>query len=373
MAGQTPGAMTRRRRPVALLLTILLGAPLVLLLTWPQAVGAQQLMLVSQAISFRGPLAIAGVVLAVVFGTAAALRRRAGVAAGLAVILVALAAGNAGVLLARGSGAPAADGEVTVLAWNTLGGAVAPEDIADLVLATGADIVSLPETDERAVAAVARLVRTGGREMSAATAYGATGDSRYPTSVLVSEELGEYRIDPSAGSTPDLPSAVLRPVDGDGPAIVAVHPLPPLPFTMGPWRGGLRWIAEACDGPDVIVAGGLQRDRRPLRRAGRRGRRPRALPGCRSIRRRCRTGHLAGVRPVLAGCPDRPRPRRLGMVGARFRGRHVRRCRGQRPPTGAGPARAPVGPARPASGGARPEACGCRQSDGSGGAASASR
>ena len=78
-----------------------------------------------------------------------------------------------------------------------------------------------------------------------------------PTSVLIAEDLGEYRVDTAAGSTPGLPSAVWRPVDGDGPTIVAAHPLPPLFESMGDWEAGLRWIADVCASPDVIVAGDL--------------------------------------------------------------------------------------------------------------------
>ena len=78
-----------------------------------------------------------------------------------------------------------------------------------------------------------------------------------PTSVLISDRLGDYEHDESAGTTPGLPSGVWRPVSGDGPVIVAAHPLPPLPASMDEWKEGLRWVADVCAsaGPDAVVAG----------------------------------------------------------------------------------------------------------------------
>lgn len=89
------------------------------------------------------------------------------------------------------------------------------------------------------------------------TTHGDTGYSEIPTSILIADHLGDYQVDGAAGSTPGLPSVVLRPVDGTGPTIVAAHPFPPLPSQMGTWRAGLQWVADQCDSPDVIVAGDL--------------------------------------------------------------------------------------------------------------------
>jgi endonuclease/exonuclease/phosphatase family metal-dependent hydrolase len=54
-----------------------------------------------------------------------------------------------------------------------------------------------------------------------------------------------------------LPSVVAVPADGDGPTIVAAHPIAPVPRYMAEWRDGLAWLAERCAGSDVIVAGDL--------------------------------------------------------------------------------------------------------------------
>lgn len=242
-------------------LTAVLGAPVALLLSWPQAVGAERLPGVAQLISFRAALAIGFLVMGLVLAAIARARRRWSIAAALAVLLFAASAVNAGVLLARGSGGAlpgsAGEGELTVVAWNTLGGAASPQTIARLVIETDADIVSLPETDEAAVAEVARLVALAGKTMTSDTTRGADGASDIPTSVLITDELGDYRMDEDAGSTPGLPSGVWEPVDGMGPRIVAAHPVPPLPGMFDDWRGGLEWVADRCADPEVVVVGDL--------------------------------------------------------------------------------------------------------------------
>ncbi|GAA1354741.1 hypothetical protein GCM10009596_00790 [Arthrobacter rhombi] len=256
-------------RHQGLLITLLIGLPLAVLLVWPQAFGAAQLLVMSQLVAFRALVGIGLGALAVVAAVVAWRRRRFGIPAGVAIVLGCSALATGAVLWGRGSdAAPHASigaathastngGDLTVLAWNTQGGATPPADVARLILDTGADVVSLPEMDDDAAAEVARLVALGGRRMAPDTTYGATGDSWIPTSVLISGELGAYRQDTSAGSTPGLPSAVWRPVDGSGPAIVAAHPAPPLRTLMGEWAAGLRWVATQCNAPDVIVAGDL--------------------------------------------------------------------------------------------------------------------
>lgn len=251
------GMLNRKPRSVSLIVTLLLGAPVVVLLVWPQAFSTHTVLFVAQLIAFRAPLALALGVGAVLSAIVALFKRRWGIAAGVAIVLGIASLANGGVLLSRGAAGALPDGDLTVVAWNTQGGATSPESVARLVLATGADIVSLPEMDDVAVAEVARLVALEGHRMTAATAYGETGESWIPTSVLIADGLGEYRVDTSAGSTPGLPSAVWRSVDGSGPTIVAAHTSPPLPGSMDEWRAGLQWIAEQCNAPDVIVAGDL--------------------------------------------------------------------------------------------------------------------
>ena len=130
---------------------------------------------------------------------AARLRRALGVFA----IVVALAAGGeVAVLLARGTAesgiAGLRDGDLTVLVWNTQGGATSPAEVAELVLAAHADLVSLPEMDDDAAAEVARRVSAGGIPMTAVTTRAVADSSEpswIPTSLLVADRLGAYRLD----------------------------------------------------------------------------------------------------------------------------------------------------------------------------------
>lgn len=244
-------------RPVRFSVTLIVAALLALFVVWPQAYGAQQALVVAQLIAFRAVVAIGLVAAAVVFAAFAVWQRTWGIAAAMAVVLGLASVANAGIVLSRGAGGALSDGDLTVVAWNTQGGAASPESIARLALDTSADVVALPETDAPAVAEAARLLAAEGREMAFDTAYGETGDSWIPTSVLIAAHLGEYRVDAAAGSTPAMPSGVWRPVDGSGPTIVAAHPHAPIPSRMGSWRAGLQWVADRCDVPDVIVAGDM--------------------------------------------------------------------------------------------------------------------
>ena len=67
--------------------------------------------------------------------------------------------------------------------------------------------------------------------------------------------LGRYDADEAAQTTLVLPSVVATPADGTGPTFVAVHTLAPLPPMMLSWQQDLEWVAAACTGGDVIVAG----------------------------------------------------------------------------------------------------------------------
>lgn len=177
--------------------------------------------------------------------------------AALAIVLAAAAIGNGAVLLTRGFGGLTADGEVVVAAWNTYGGGASPDSIARLVRETGADVVVLPETDAVAAATVVDILSGDGIAMTAVTREADPGDDPIPTSLLLATSMGPYALDESAGSTPGVASGVYRPVGGDGPTIVAAHPLPPLPLIMTEWTEGMDWVAAQCTGPDVILAGDL--------------------------------------------------------------------------------------------------------------------
>lgn len=248
-------------RRIALIAAVVLAGFAVLLMSWPQALGAQRVLGIAQLIAFRAPLVIGLGAMALLMGAVALLRRRRKpvLTSALTVLLAAGALVNGAVLVARGP-APATlpEGDLVVMAWNAQGGATSPATIAHVAAEAGAHVVSLPETDERAAAEVARLLAEQGIAMSAHTVR-AEGDYDWiPTSVLIADELGEYELDGSSGTTPGLPSGAWRRTAGTGPeSIVAAHPLPPLPDSMDGWEAGLRWVAGVCAsaGPDVVVVG----------------------------------------------------------------------------------------------------------------------
>lgn len=250
--------MIRRALPALTLLA--LGAVL-LVVAWPQLLGLQRALLVVQVATLRGLLLGIALLLAVLTGVLALATPRARrFLAGLTVLLLGFSAIQFAVLSTRGVGAtpdPAAARDVTVVAWNTLGDAVPVSAVATLALDEGADIVVLPESSRDFGVAVSGALADSGIDMQVLSlAYDAELTAR-STVVLIARDLGEYVADESVGGTSVLPSIVAIPVDGDGPTIVAAHPIAPVPRYMREWSDSLAWLAERCAGEDVIVAGDL--------------------------------------------------------------------------------------------------------------------
>lgn len=250
-------------RLLAAAVTLALAA-LLLVACWPQLFGLQQVMGVAQLVSLRGIAALVAVATAVLLTLLALLSPRARrFFAGLAVLLLGFAVVSAGVLAVRGFGGGAfetvAPGDIVVLSWNTLGDAPGAEAIAELAIAQDADVVALPETSHEAGEAVRELLAASGRPMQLIDLQRDQISKARSTVLLVSDELGSYVRDESVGTTPTLPSVVAVPVDGNGPTIVAAHPVAPVPGEMGNWREGLAWLAKRCADADsdVIVAGDL--------------------------------------------------------------------------------------------------------------------
>ncbi|TFD80242.1 endonuclease/exonuclease/phosphatase family protein [Cryobacterium fucosi] len=259
--------------PRILTALVLGGSALVLLaFGWPQLFGLQNSWVFAHAVSLRGlgvAVAAAGTVVLVLLTPIRPLRRLAG---SLAVLLLLFGLGNAAVLAARGIGvqpasaaerptaSAAANGDVTVLSWNTLGDEPGSAAIARLALDRGADIVSLPETTEATGVKVAEAMREAGRPMWVHTvAFDQISKAR-STTLLISPDLGDYTVSSAAGSGPPgntnvLPTVVATPVDGTGPTIVAVHAVAPINWEMSNWRSDLDWLATQCGGGNLIMAG----------------------------------------------------------------------------------------------------------------------
>lgn len=249
------------RRVLSAAVIVLLGAVL-LLAAWPQLVGIQREAGVVQVTTMRGMLAAVAVLCAVLFTLVAALSVNLRRFAGAVALLLLLFAGiQFAVLSTRGAGNLAfetkAPGDLTVLAWNTLGDSPQAQVTIDLILTEDADIVVLPETSQEYARAVQSGLGAAGVEMQVIPlSYDLISKAR-STMVLISLELGEYARDDSRGGTDTLPSVLAVPVDGTGPTIVGAHPVAPVPGEMTGWRQGLDWLAARCAGDDVILAGDL--------------------------------------------------------------------------------------------------------------------
>lgn len=249
------------RRTLSAAVIVLLGVVL-LLAAWPQLLGIQREAGVVQATTMRGMLAAVALLCAVLVALIALAGRGARRFAGAVALLLLLFAGiQFAVLSTRGASDlpfPAkAPGDLTVLAWNTLGDTPPVQTMADLIVAEDADIVVLPETSADYAGQVQEAVRLAGPRLQLiGLEYDQISKAR-STIVLVSEDLGAYARDDSRGGTDTLPSVLAVPVDGTGPTIVGAHPVAPVPGEMAAWRQGLDWLAARCAGDDVILAGDL--------------------------------------------------------------------------------------------------------------------
>lgn len=249
--------MFRRVVPAILLVVLALA---LLVLAWPGLFSAEQLPLIAQAVSLRGIAVAVGIgamlVLLLIALLARPIRR---FTASAAVLLLVFCALNVVVLSSRGFGGSPITSKsqpsLRVLSWNTLGDAPGAATVAKLALAEDADIITLPESTKQFGVDIASRMRDGGKPMwVVTTAFDQISKAR-STTLLVSAQLGRYSIDKSLGSTSVLPSVVARPVSGDGPTIIAVHPVAPIPAELNSWRTDLDWLSTACRGDNVIMAG----------------------------------------------------------------------------------------------------------------------
>ena len=248
--------MFRRLLAAAL---VLLVAGALLVIAWPQLFGLQHASFIAQAVSLRGLAAGVALVCAIVLTLLAMLSRTARrFASSLVVLLLVFVGVSAVVLATRGfgtpdTGTPGGPG-LTVLSWNTLGHATSPTEVSRLALEAGADIVALPETARQSADAVAALMEAAGHPMSVRTVAFDQIVNAHSTSLLISVDLGRYSI-ANGPSTSVLPTVVATPDDGAGPTIIAVHAVAPIPGQMNNWRRDLAWLATACAGDNVIMAG----------------------------------------------------------------------------------------------------------------------
>lgn len=250
--------MVRRLISFVLLAAVAAG---LLVAAFPQVVGWQRDYYVAQVIAFRGAMVAIAVVAAFVFLLVALIARPVrGFFGGLTTLLVIFALITAGIVVERGTGdakfATKTTGDITVVSWNTRGGAPGPAAIAKLALAEHADVVSLPETTHQTALEVAVAMKAGGTDMNLFTLAYSDTDTAKSTSLLIAKSLGTYTVSLDKTTTEILPTVIAKPASGKGPTIVAVHSVAPVHYFMSQWRHDLKYLASLCgSNSDVIMAG----------------------------------------------------------------------------------------------------------------------
>lgn len=240
----------------------LLAALLAVVVVWPQAFGLAGVYGPAQVVALRGLTVVAGgCVAAGIAVLALVVRRTRWPLTAVAVVVAVATVFSAGVLWSRGiwtdrvsaaTSSTPGQGEVRVLAFNTLYDGAGPDTVAGLVTAYGADVVVLPETSAATTSGAAALAGGDFQVFHHQVDAGITS----ATGLLVASWLGTYgepQPDPSGG----LGSFTVRPVAGsDGPPITAVHAWPPTGDAMPRWRDDTVWAVRRCKGGEgAIVAG----------------------------------------------------------------------------------------------------------------------
>ncbi|WP_295013084.1 endonuclease/exonuclease/phosphatase family protein [uncultured Microbacterium sp.] len=254
-------------RLIGILLTVLLAIATAIL-TWPQFFHLERTFPITQAVASRGILVLAFAALLLLALLLMLARPLRGFAASLAIIALLGGGASAAIGAMRGISSEALPAKtatsVRVLAWNTAGEAVSAEDIATTIVDQKADIVALPETTEAVGEDIALKLRAAGHPMWVHHVQFRPdvprGPDSWQTTVLISPGLGDYSVIPSSSdgtsNTSSVPSAVVMPVDGKGPTVVAVHTVAPREDEMTGWSSDLRWVADQCPaGKNVILAG----------------------------------------------------------------------------------------------------------------------
>lgn len=225
-----------------------------------------------QLIALRAWLAIAFLGMALFFFIFSIIRHRmvnAGrIALGIAAVFFITGAIHAGTVYSRGLSAPAqlgpdtgitsgtqGDGSITVLSYNTLGGATAMTEIADSVDKNGADVVVLLETSSARGRELQAMLEERGLGFQEFDNGSDEYEAEFRSSVLlVSTELGEYR---QTNTAPEQAAGVsAAPANGVGPSFVAVHPIAPLPQYADEWRSEIESVYGLCATNEPLIIAG---------------------------------------------------------------------------------------------------------------------
>ncbi len=230
----------------------------------------------AQILAMRGWLVVGFAAAGLFFLIVAAIRRavagRGRIAFTLALALFLVAGLHGGTMYSRGveqadglssdtgvATGTAGDGSITVLQYNTLGGSVDVEALADVIETNGVDVLSLPETSTQTAQdlVVALAQRGKGFQQFDTGTSGYDADYR-STALLVSLAMGEYTQTDLFESTNEPTPLGVRvvPATGEGPALMAVHPIAPSSARLSVWREEIRQVYSLCGSePNAIIAG----------------------------------------------------------------------------------------------------------------------
>lgn len=245
------------RRIVTVVLALLLSAFL-LLIVWPQAFGLEAAPVIAQVVSLRGLDVAIALVAIVVLLVLAAWKPARRFALTLTIPLVIFSLVSVAILGARGFGDSAGattSSDITVLSWNTRGGAPGAAEIAKLALAEHATVVALPGTPQAMGIEIAHIMSAAGKPMWVLSRTHGLVYGSYATTLLVSATLGKYSADNTVGDTSVSSSLIAKPDNGIGPTLVAVHAVSPTPGEMLNWHSDLRYLSTICTGSNLIMAG----------------------------------------------------------------------------------------------------------------------
>ncbi|MDP9801042.1 endonuclease/exonuclease/phosphatase (EEP) superfamily protein YafD [Arcanobacterium wilhelmae] len=256
------------------LISLLLGAVAVLSVR-PDLFGLSSYELqfpLAQLIAMRGVLAVIFLVCALMLGVFAGVRYKlvnAGrIAGALAAVLLVVAATHAGTVWWRGVSNPdrltvdqgvspqgEGNGQITVLTYNTLGGATDSPQLADVITKEGVDVVVLPETSTaRGQELVKHLAAEGVQFQQFDTATSQYNAEFESTVVLVSRALGPYEATDVANS--HRSGVSVAPVNGQGPHIFGVHPVAPDYSLMSAWRKEITQTYALCSATGPFIMAG---------------------------------------------------------------------------------------------------------------------
>lgn len=252
-------------RLLGILLTVLFAIATAIVV-WPQFFHLEQTFPFAQLVAVRGAVLAGLLAIAVLSMLLLIARPLRGFAASILIValLGSAAIGGIGALRGFGTGGLPENTEasVRVLTWNTAGEAVSAEAVADAILSQKVDVVTLPETAESVGERIAVMLREQGHPMWVHhVQFGEVpnGPQAWETTILISPELGDYSVigssEDGTSNTSSVPSAVVMPVNGTGPTIVAVHAVAPRVEAMQRWQSDLNWIADQCPAGDFILAG----------------------------------------------------------------------------------------------------------------------